>query len=69
MVAFEQVTEGLLSPEEYDQFVRDLANFLEYISEPVKLERQRLGIRVMLFLLVFFLFSYLLKQEYWKDIK
>jgi len=69
MVGFEQVTEGLLSPEEYDQFVRDLANFLEYISEPVKLERQRLGIRVMLFLLVFFLFSYLLKQEYWKDIK
>ncbi|MCZ6826290.1 MAG: cytochrome c1 [Gammaproteobacteria bacterium] len=69
MAGFEQVTEGLLSPEEYDQFVRDLANFLEYISEPVKLERQELGVRVLLFLLVFFLFSYMLKQEYWKDIK
>ena len=69
MAGFEQVTEGLLNPEEYDQFVRDLTNFLEYISEPVKLERQKLGVRVLLFLLVFFLFSYLLKQEYWKDIK
>ena len=69
MVGFEQVTEGMLSPEEYDQFVRDLTNFLEYISEPVKLERQKLGVRVLMFLLVFFLFSYLLKQEYWKDIK
>ena len=69
MAGFEQVTEGLLSPEEYDQFVRDLANFLEYISEPMKLERQELGVRVLLFLLVFFLFSYMLKQEYWKDIK
>ncbi len=69
MVGFERVTEGLLNPEEFDQFVRDLTNFLEYISEPVKLERKKLGIRVLLFLLVFFLFSYLLKQEYWKDIK
>ncbi len=69
MAGFEQVTEGLLNPEEYDQFVRDLTNFLEYISEPVKLERQKLGVRVLLFLLVFFLFSYFLKQEYWKDIK
>ncbi len=69
MVGFEQITEGLLSPEEYDQFVRDLANFLEYISEPVKLERKVLGVRVLMFLLIFFLFAYLLKQEYWKDIK
>ena len=69
MVGFEQVTEGLLNPEEFDQFVRDLTNFLEYISEPVKLERKKLGVRVLLFLLVFFLFSYLLKKEYWKDIK
>ena len=69
MVGFEQATEGLLSPKEYDQFVRDLTNFLEYISEPVKLERQKLGVRVLLFLLLFFLFSYLLKREYWKDIK
>ncbi len=65
----ELVREGLLSPAEYDQFVRDLVNFLDYTAEPMQLERQRLGFRVLLFLLVFGLFAYLLKAEIWKDVK
>ena len=36
---------------------------------PEQLERQRLGIWVILFLIVFLIFSYLLKVEIWKDIK
>lgn len=67
-VEFESVTEGTLSPEEYDQFVRDTVNFLDYISEPVQLERRVLGVWVLLFLVVFFLFAYLLKKEIWKDV-
>ena len=66
---FESVTPGILSPDEYDQFVRDLVNFLEYIGEPIQLERRRLGIWVLMFLLVFGLFAYALKNEIWKDIK
>jgi len=66
---FELVTPGILSPEEYDRFVRDLVNFLEYIGEPIQLERRRLGIWVLMFLLVFGLFAYGLKNEIWKDIK
>jgi ubiquinol-cytochrome c reductase cytochrome c1 subunit len=66
---FEQVTPGTLSAEEYDQFVRDLVNFLDYIGEPIQLERRRLGIWVLAFLLVFGLFAYMLKSEIWKDIK
>ncbi len=69
VVRLEQVTEGKLPPEEYDQFVRDLVNFLEYTGEPVQLERRRLGIWVLVFLLVFGLFAYMLKAEYWKDVK
>ena len=65
---FELVTPGALAPQEYDQFVRDLANFLEYIGEPVQLERRALGIRVLFFLLVLFFFSLMLKKEYWKDV-
>lgn len=64
----EAVGEGMLSTEEYDRVVRDLANFLEYVSEPVQLERRRLGIRVILFLLVFLLFAAMLKKEYWKQV-
>jgi ubiquinol-cytochrome c reductase cytochrome c1 subunit len=64
----EPMLPGALKPEEYDQFVRDIANFLDYAAEPVKAKRQSLGIFVTLFLLVFFVFAYLLKKEYWKDI-
>jgi ubiquinol-cytochrome c reductase cytochrome c1 subunit len=59
---------GTLSAEEYDEFVRDTVNFLDYIGEPVKAKRQSMGVWVTLFLLVFWLFTYLLKKEYWKDI-
>jgi ubiquinol-cytochrome c reductase cytochrome c1 subunit len=59
---------GALKPEEYDRFIRDIANFLDYAGEPVKSKRQSLGVYVMLFLLVFFAFAFLLKKEYWKDV-
>lgn len=65
---FEQVSPGKLSKEEYDAAIRDLTAYLAYMAEPVKLERQSLGIKVMLFLAVFFVLAYLLKKEYWKDV-
>jgi ubiquinol-cytochrome c reductase cytochrome c1 subunit len=64
----EAMTPGAMKPEEYDQFVRDIVNFLDYAGEPVKDKRQSMGIFVILFLLVFFVFAYLLKKEYWKDV-
>jgi ubiquinol-cytochrome c reductase cytochrome c1 subunit len=64
----EPMTPGALKPEEYDQFVRDIVNFLDYAGEPVKDKRQSMGVFVTLFLLVFFVFAYLLKKEYWKDV-
>jgi ubiquinol-cytochrome c reductase cytochrome c1 subunit len=65
---FESVRKGTLSPAEYDQFVRDTVTFLSYIGEPVQIDRRNLGFRVLAFLLVFFLFAYFLKKEYWKDV-
>lgn len=64
----ELVTPGSMTVTEYDNMVRDLTNFLAFMGEPVKLERQSLGIKVILFLLIFFVFAYLLKKEFWKDI-
>jgi ubiquinol-cytochrome c reductase cytochrome c1 subunit len=61
-------TPGSLSPKEYDQAITDLVNFLDYVGEPHKLEREKLGVWVLLFLVVFTLFAYLLKREYWKDV-
>jgi ubiquinol-cytochrome c reductase cytochrome c1 subunit len=65
----ELVSPGSLSPEEFDQFVRDIVNFLDYVGEPMQLERQRLGGWVIAFLLVFGVFAYLLKEEIWTDIE
>jgi len=65
---FEPVRPGSLSPEEYDKMVRDLTNFLTYAGEPMKLERRRLGLYVLGFLLILFGLAYLLKKEYWKDV-
>lgn len=59
---------GALAPEEYNEVVRDIVNFLDYIGEPVQRERQALGIRVIAFLLVFLLIAYMLKKEIWKDV-
>lgn len=64
-----QVVPGALSPQEYDQFVRDIVAFLAYIGEPMQLDRQRLGFWVLGFLLVFGILSYLLKVEIWKDVR
>ncbi len=59
---------GSMSPEEYDAVVRDLTTFMVHIAEPMKLERQRMGLYVMLFLLVFFVVAIMLKREFWKDV-
>ena len=60
---------GKQSPEEFDQTIYDLVNFLTYVGEPYALERQRIGVYVLLFLLIMFGFAYLLNREYWKDVK
>ena len=60
---------GTMSPEEFDQAMLDLTNFLVYTGEPMILERQRMGYFVIGFLLVLLILTILLKKEYWRDIK
>lgn len=69
LVGFDPGTPGELTEAEYDEFVRDTVNFLDYVGEPIKAKRERMGVWVVLFLLVFWVFAWLLKREYWKDIK
>lgn len=65
---FEQVTPGRMSPAQYDKMVHDITNFLAYIAEPTQLEARSLGLKVIAFLIVFFLFAYMLKRELWKKL-
>jgi ubiquinol-cytochrome c reductase cytochrome c1 subunit len=66
---FEQVAAGRLKPEEFDGFVRDTVNFLDYAGDPSQVQRRSIGIWVVLFLLVFTAFAWMLKKEYWKDVR
>ena len=57
------------SDADFNQDVRDITNFLDYVGEPAKLIRTSLGVWVLLFLGALFILTYLLKKEYWKDVK
>ena len=59
---------GTQSEAEFDETIRNLVSFLAYSANPVKLESQRIGVYVLLYLAFFFVFAYLLKREYWKDV-
>jgi len=66
---FVLIKEGELSPKDFDSAMVDLVNFLEYVGEPIKRERKAMGVYVLLFILFFTAVAYLLKKEYWKDVK
>ena len=68
IVGFEQVKAGSMSTDEYDQAVRDLVAYLDYVAEPYKQTRKNVGTGVLIFLFFLLILTYLLKKEYWKDI-
>lgn len=69
LAGLERVSEGALTPEEFDQVALDITNFLTYAAEPAQLIRYRTGGWVLFFLVIFAVVSYFLKKEYWRDIK
>ena len=66
---FVPVTPGQLSAAQFDGFVRDTVNFLDYAGEPAQIDRRSIGVWAVLFLLVFTWIAWLLKKEYWKDVR
>ncbi len=54
---------------EFDQFTTDLVNFMDYVGEPTKVQRWDMGWKVIAFLFVLLILTYLLKREYWRDVK
>ncbi|MGH8298234.1 MAG: cytochrome c1 [Steroidobacteraceae bacterium] len=66
---FKQIAPGRMTPQQFDQFVHDTVNFLDYVGDPQRAMRRAMGIWVVLFLLVFTWLAWLLKREFWKDVK
>lgn len=65
---FEPLSAGQMDAEDYDDFVRDTVNFLAYIAEPIRSDRRKLGVWVIMFLIFFFVLSVQLKKAIWKDV-
>jgi ubiquinol-cytochrome c reductase cytochrome c1 subunit len=59
---------GSQTPAQFDQSVRDITAFLEYVGEPAALKRESMGVWVVLFLAFFTFLAWLLKKEFWKDV-
>ena len=65
----ELVKQGSMSSEQFDQTTADVVNFLAYAAAPYHMEQERIGYWVLGFLVILFVLMYLLKKEYWKDVK
>lgn len=65
---FEALSPGTMDAEDYDDFVRDTVNFLAYIAEPVRSDRRKLGVWVLMYLIFFFILASMLKKQIWKDV-
>lgn len=59
---------GSMSTAEFDATMGDLVNYLDFMSEPAKLVRYKLGYIVLGFLFLLLILTYALKKEFWKDI-
>lgn len=51
------------------QMARDVATFMQWTAEPERMERQRLGVYVLIYLAIFTVLAYAAKRLIWKDVK
>jgi len=66
---FELLAAGSMDAEEYDEFVRDTTNFLAFIAEPIREDRRKIGVWVLIYLVVFLIIARMLKKQIWKDVE
>lgn len=57
------------APETVDQYAHDVSAFLMWTAEPHLEDRKSLGLKVMVFLLVFSILLYLVKRTIWSRIE
>lgn len=57
------------SPQKFKQQMADIVAFLRFVSDPSVVQRHDEGPWILGLLAIFSIFAYLLKKEYWKDVK
>jgi ubiquinol-cytochrome c reductase cytochrome c1 subunit len=68
-VRLEPITAGTMTALEYDNAIADLVAFMQWMAEPNRNDRMRLGVWVLMFLGVFIVIAWRLNAAFWKDIK
>ena len=63
-----QVTFSDNTPATVEQMAKDVVVFLQWAAEPEMEHRKSIGLKVMIFLLVFTIFFYMAKKKIWKNI-
>ena len=58
---------SVLKSKLFDEVIFNLVNFMTYVGEPSRVDRERMGWYAILFFVVFTALSYLLFREYQKD--
>ncbi|OGA03803.1 MAG: hypothetical protein A3I00_08345 [Betaproteobacteria bacterium RIFCSPLOWO2_02_FULL_64_12] len=59
---------GSMTQIQYDETVRDLVNYLVWMSEPNQVFRKQLGIVVVFFCAILIFITWFLYKEFWKDV-
>lgn len=59
---------GTMDKAGFDEAVRDITAFMQYVGEPAALQRAQVGVWVVLFLALLTFLSWLVKHEYWRDV-
>jgi ubiquinol-cytochrome c reductase cytochrome c1 subunit len=65
----ELTRQGIMAPDDFDKSIADLVDFLAYAAEPYHAKQVHIGQWVLGFLVILFVLMYLLKHEYWRDVK
>lgn len=60
---------GKVSAADYDNLVADITAFMSWAAEPVAQTRKQVGVWVLLFLALFFVFAWRMNAAFWKDIR
>ncbi len=66
---FEQLAPGTMTAAQYDDSIADLVGFMQWMAEPQRALRVRLGVWVLLFLAVFVVVIWRTNAAFWKDVK
>ena len=57
------------TPATIHQMAYDVANFMAWASDPTMQERKEMGLKVMLFMIVFVIMLYYTNKRVWKKVK